>query len=112
MTAGRESGEHMIGFIVFIIVMIVLGQFLETIDNMKDLAPYISALLAAYSSYKLTRRIIEQRKAEKERDYRAELKEELLREIEEERNGDSSLPETKPGTTEEPYYPEVKYFNK
>ena len=65
MTAGRESGEHMIGFIVFIIVMIVLGQFLETIDNMKDLAPYISALLAAYSSYKLTRRIIEQRAAMK-----------------------------------------------
>ncbi len=98
------------GFIAFIIVLAALSAFFETIEDMSALAPYISVFLSVMAGYRFTRKLIAQRKAAQEEGDREELKEELRQEIKEEMRREKEQ-EGQTETTEEPYYPEVKYFN-
>ena len=95
------------GFIAFILVLATLSAFFETVDNMSDLAPFIAVFLAIMGGYRFTKRLIEQRKALREANDREELKEELREEIRNEMKQEENK-----GTTEEPYYPDVKYFHR
>ncbi len=101
----------MAGFIGFIIVMAVLGNIIEGLDSAHT-AMAISALLAALSGYKLTKKNLARILAAKKQNRLEEQKEELRREIEQEKERIASIQEIQPETIDEPYYPEVKYFNR
>lgn len=101
----------MAGFIGFIIVVSILSEFFGMLEDLSSYAPYISALIAAIAGYRYTRRQMARLKAEKERNRREELKEELRQEIRNEMRTDQAA-QPQPGPEEEPYYPEVRYFNK
>lgn len=101
----------MIGFIVFIVLMIGLSEFIGTLDGMRDFIPFMISLIV---SYRFTKKLIAERKAAQEEDDREDLKEELRQEIREEMKNEKKLPEIMQtqASEEEPYYPEVKYFHK
>ena len=101
----------MAGFIGFIIVMAVLGNIIDGLDS-QQVAWTISALLAALGGYKFTKRNLAQWRKVKDQRQLEEQKEKLREEIEKEKERISSIQEIQPETIDEPYYPEVKYFNK
>jgi len=99
------------GFIAFIVVMATLSAFFEAIDSMSEMAPIIAVLLAAVAGYRFVKQQMARRKEAREEADREELKEELREEIREEMRRQHPEPmRSTAETTEEPYYPEVKYF--
>ena len=103
----------MIGFIVFIICMAALSGFIEAMDDMSQLIAFILAFTA---SYRYVKRLIAARKAEKERDYRQEIKDEVRQEVLDEMSQLKAQQQNMaPAATEaaegEPYYPEKSYFH-
>ena len=100
----------MAGFIGFIIVMIVLGNLIDGLSS-ADTAMYLSAFLAALASYRFTKRHLAQLKAVRDQNRLEEEKNRLRKEIAEEKEPEP-IQDFPQETTEEPYYPEVKYFNK
>lgn len=101
----------MAGFIGFIIVMAVLGNIIDGLEA-QQVAWTISALLAALGGYKFTKRNLAQWKKVKDADKLEEQKETLRKEIAEEKQKIASIEDAQQYAPEEPYYPEVKYFNK
>ena len=100
----------MAGFIGFIIVMAVLGNVIDGMES-QQVAWTISALLAAMAGYKFTKRNLAIWKKVKDENKIEEQKAELRKEIEEEKRKIASIQEAQQFAPEEPYYPEVKYFN-
>ncbi len=101
----------MVGFIGFIIVMAVLSNILEGIDS-SNFWTYVSAFIALFSSYNFTKKNLAKWKKTKDADKLEEQKEALRKEIAEEKQKIASIEDAQQYAPEEPYYPEVKYFNK
>ena len=111
------------GFIAFIITMIVISEFIGSLDTAST-RELISFVWAAIAAYRFTRGVIAQKKAEREQARREDLKDELRQELKEELRQEmqQSVPGSIQGTvrgsgtiqetTEEPWYPETKYFNR
>ena len=101
----------MVGFIGFIIVMVVLGNIIEGL-NSAETQMFLSALIALLGTYRFTKRNLSRWRKVKDQDLLEEKKEQLRKEIEEEKEKISAIQEIEPETIDEPYYPEVKYFNR
>jgi len=102
----------MVGFIGFIIAMIVLGNIVDALST-QEVQYFLTLLIAALGTYRFTRRNLGQWRKIKEQKAAEDRKEQLRQEIEKEKERISNIQEIQPETiAEEPYYPEVKYFNK
>ena len=101
----------MVGFIGFIIAMAVIGNIIEGLDS-AGTQMFITALVAALGGYRFTKRNLAKWLKIKDQKKLDEEKEQLRKEIEEEKKKIAEIQAMQPETYEEPYYPEVKYFNK
>lgn len=101
----------MVGFIGFIIVMAVLGNILEALDS-AQFQLFLAVMLAVLGSYRFTKRNLGRWKQVKDQQKLEEEKDRLRKEIEEEKEKIASIQEIQPETIDEPYYPEVRYFNR